>query len=441
VSLPSEVIDVPGPGNVTLPVLVQTPSIHSHGTLLKFLVEGTSESDPGSVGRIELGIFYLQPPQPAGHHDTVWFHSRVEARDQVAQAAGTVAGDDGVSLFMNALEPKDEPQDDGVADEGRPSGNPSLNNVPPTTTWRWRLPLSPSLQIGLDADLTKTGSISVPLSSRGLLANAVLSGDLLFHPPDQALDPIGGTTATDVTVGRFHADLGNLQPGSSQVVEADFLPGAGADYIPFVDDANLILRINLTALPPNLFGGGPSVAPQLVPGGQLRLPLLEYRDPVSAIFSTDSPLLFEAGSPQDRAAAPGHAVLFNLTLLNNLDVEAEAALTLSGEHSEWGALLADTPVRVPGHGRVAVPVAVHVPAGAAAGDRVDLVLQAVGTQDATQRSLARLFVLVDPAAQPAGDDAAVARLEGARSGHPTPAPAAWLAAAALLAALALRRRP
>lgn len=455
ISLPTHYVDIEPDSKLLIPVLLQTPSGHTHGTTGKFLVEAHSETDGTSVGRIEMGLRYSDPPQPAGHHPKLWFHTRNMLDDQVAQALGTVLSFDGVENYMNARDPKDEAEDEELVSYGYQARNgfdTDINDptgMGPKQTWQWRIDLSPSLLLGLDVDVAHLGSVSIPIAATILpLVDAKLDGALIHYNGDHSFDPFSGSgpfnrpQGTPTTVGTFHADVGTINPQSGLTVQADFVPAAKADYIPFMDGSSLVLYVNLTSTYIQIFSGlGPNPGPTMTPGGSMVLPLLEYHDPVSDIFASASAITFLAEGAMDRIVNPGDAVLFNLTLANDGETEASLALNLTGENAAWARMFAGPEVTVAAGQKAKVPLAVRVPETAQQGDTADLVIQAVNPVDPTMRSLAHVFVTVDKETEHASDAAAVELLEAEHQpAKNTPAGNLVLVGLGLLVLALTRRR-
>jgi hypothetical protein len=460
VQLPAEHVTIPGNGSVVFPVLLSMPFTHQHGTYEFFVLSLTSMRDSGSVGRVQLGVRFSNPPQPAGHHNALWVHTAdsLNFLDQVpfgAEATDPVIGT-GATLYMNAQE--DDPLDSHLQVPGQ-GCNFNTQAVPPRAGYCWDIPLSPGLEIGLDFDLNKTGKVSVPVTTKPPLLGAQLTGSLLYYPPPnntrQQRNGFGpnGFEDASVEVGRLKpqapVDIG-ASTSTPVILAADLAPTGKETYIPFAKGASLVLRleVDFTGTIPTQFPNE-ATPPFIQPGGLVTdLPLFEYHDRVNQLFASSSSLMLSAGSPQDRMANPGKQVLFNLTLMNHGEAAATVDLQLTGTHTDWSQMLAPTAsqVTVPAGGRLPVSVAVRIPPTAAPdanghGDMADLVLSVTGTADLNQRTLARLHVMVDDSRDWPGDEAAIQAMMGMKAKKGTPGlEAPLLLAAALGLALAMRRR-
>ena len=69
ITLPAPTIRIDGNSTQPFPVLVTIPFTHQHGAFEDFVLTLTSHRDRDSVGQIQMGVRYLEIPQPAGHHD------------------------------------------------------------------------------------------------------------------------------------------------------------------------------------------------------------------------------------------------------------------------------------------------------------------------------------------------------------------------------------
>ena len=415
ITVPVTVATIPAGGSIDVPVLVTVPFAHIHGGVDDFLLEMRSKSDPNSVGRLTMGIRYLTVPQPAGHHDSLYIHSF--SFDGVFDTSIPARG----FGYMNTLE--DDPADSGVP--VHPSG---LSIEVPGFVHSWYVPLEPGLEMGLDLDLARLGTFTIPISSPLLLqSQATVTVELVYGRSAGFLDD-GVVIAHAEPIGPV-----DILPQSTHLFEGDLIADPAGDRLPYVLGKNLELVVRLGTLTPTIVG---DEQPAIAPGAHLRLPLLEYHDPVDdALRALDGPGLSPLGA-QERLVNPGEAVVFPFSLANPADEERAYHVELSGANMEWGSLPSNH-ITVPAHGTASGSLVVRAPAGAGDGDRADLIVQAYSTADPAARGLLRLLAEVDTGADHPDDTAVAADLEKKDS----PAPAAWLLAVALAAlALAQRRR-
>jgi hypothetical protein len=431
VRLPASRVTVPGNGSVLLPILLAVPFAHQHGTYQKFLLEMQSQADPGSVGRIQLGIRYSNPPQPAGHHNVLWMHAKAQPSQSGNPALDALLyGNAG--LYMNALDT--DPLDAHIDMPGSSCGT-SL--VPPQTYYCWYVPLRPQLELGLDFDLQRAGALTLPIKTTLPLQAATLEGAIYYVSPEDS--DFFGFQATTVAEVVPHPAVDVAPNSEGTLMAADIVPTPDGDYVPYQKGAQLYMELRLAATGAQVFNlANDMTAPAIQPGGILTdLPLNEYHDQVAQVFSSNSTLQLLAAGPQDRATNPGKTLLFNLTLEN--DGEAGAFnLELTGTHLAWARIVAPGDQVRLGPGESApVRIAVQVPATADKGDTADLVLAATSASNLNVRGLARLFATVDTAKQ-YPDESGL--LEQAKTAKKTPAPEAMLLAPCIVALAALARR-
>jgi hypothetical protein len=455
VDLPSDLIEVPAQSTVAFPVLVSQPFAHQHGLFLSFTVEMTGLDHPGDVGRVQLGVRYTQPPQPAGHHDTLYLHTftNPDVDPTFATAFGTALGFDPSNLYFNTLTP-DEDENDAKA----PVGGSSMGftqDVPPLQRYTWIVPLSPALQMGLDFDLARHGTLKLALDTTLPMQGASMSGRIVHTVPDGrrcdsqrpggnrgcSLDDFffgAGTHATAALVGPSPAkDVAANTKGSA--LELPIVGTPAGDYLVFDPSATLAIQLNLTMVRADGFFG-PRDAPK-IEGGEMVLPLIEYHDPVTQVFTSLGSLMIMVDGEQQRMVNPGKTALYNLKLMNHGATDASYDLEVSGAQASWSRILGDRRVSIPAGSERQLGVAVIAPPTAADGDQADLVLSAVDAKDPSARTLARLLTTVDTDAEHPDDSALVPGLDQQLHAKksPTLEPAVLALAVAALA-LALRRR-
>jgi hypothetical protein len=264
IALPHPTVDVPAGDATNVTVLATVPFAHQHGETAGFTLELRSTTDPGSIGRLEMGIRYLAIPQPAGHHDELVLHS-LAGTDPLSTAGRNLPGVVGNDAWLNTL--AEDPSDDGSA---VPPNGPGVVSLVGGTSWTWEIPLSPGLQMGIDGDLTRLGRLSVPIGSTASLADATLSASVYVAAR-------GSDEVVLATMARTEA--ATIGPDSATTFEGDLVPDPAGDLVPFQQGRDLWLRLVLEAPPTNV--GLPS--PYLASGGRFTLPLLEFHDDVAAL--------------------------------------------------------------------------------------------------------------------------------------------------------------
>lgn len=454
VHLPSDLVELDANMASVLPILVTTPFGHNHGTFQDFRVEMTSLDDPNAVGRVQLGVRYMATPQPAGHHNQLYLHAAKATGDQTFDDLGaTIFGFDPQHLYFNTLTPDEDDNDakepvggSAVRDSDFP---PSVPSTVPSAKYTWNVPLSPGLAMGLDFDPTVTGTIRVLVDSIMPLPGAVLDGRIIHVIPipcdsDDEDCNEGQGQGQSQSRGGIRTTAANLLPSKAVEVSANAQGVAfettiqatpEGDYLSFEAGATLTLQLNLTFARPD-----PTFGPHDIPkvsGGMMTLPLLEYHDPVDQVFSSMAGLMIHVEGAQQRLANAGDTAVFDLALMNHADAGASYHLELSGPGTEWAEILGDVHITVAAGETRPLAIAVRVPKASAEGDMADLILTAVDAADPTQRTLARLVVIVDEGADHPDDSARIKALDDQLTdkkvpGLALPAIAGLIALAALL---------
>lgn len=440
--IPTAVI---GPGeHISVPVLLSTPFAHQHGGAESFVVEVFDPQSPSQVGRVELGIRYLEIPQPAGHHDTVFFHSAPwEADNPFEEVFLTAFAAGAGQVWMNAEETDDLDSGDPVTAQ---SGFFSFGTDAATSRFYWVIPLSPALRLGLDGDLDGLGDIAFEVSTPVLLPGATVTAELaLIGEEDrpgrndqngQAYNfPYGFREV--MPLASMSWEPVDIDSGSDHLFETQFPLLPDADFIRYDPAQNLALSIVLDAGRPDVSFSAQDT-PSLEPGGRMSLPLFEYQDPVDEAFAIPSGPLLTLDGPPSRLANAGDIMLFDVTILDQGNAAGDYELEITGQSTHWAALLSSKRIKLDGDS-VQAKVAIEVPATAETGDRADLFLQAVHAQDPTRRGLVRMVVDVDESRDHEDDSAEALQLMGPTEDAPA---IAVLPVVVLLGAIALaRRRP
>lgn len=291
VSLVTDRLHIAAGGEESFTVWVSVPFAHDHGTTRSFVLELASATDPGSVGRLEVGVRYLAVPQPAGHHDTLYVHSHREEglQEPVIQRAPGIVGNNG---FLNTLDEDPTDSHDGLAfssGSGGGGGSPDA--------YEFYVDLAPSLLVGIDADLSRVGEMQVQFGSRSPRQDVMVSAEVVVGTRGegtQTLAKMGPTAAT--AAGDVYTAVGDL------------VPQAEADLVPFAPGMNLFLMVHFESM-----GALPADPPWLMTGSWLRLPLLDYHDPVEGMPETGAVVLAGAQplveTPSKESPAPLWTVL------------------------------------------------------------------------------------------------------------------------------------
>lgn len=389
VQVPYNLIEL-GPGDVVdVPVILRTPFNHQHGALVTFQVH-MHGSDSANVGRAELGIRYHEVPQPAGHHDRLWFHSQRWGEDHplFPVTDSLFTGNSGLS-YINTVE--DDENDQGVPINGNYQGFGCFEQgcTEPESRYIWFSFLQPGLEMGLDFDLTRTGTVDVEVRSDHAMPNGRIWGQFVYWLYDPSTD-----TWNRLVIGPLAPQAADLAPGETRSFTFDVNFAAEADLLPFVKQSFFGLELQAAATRPSGFTG--AEAPQLL-GGSMQLPLLEYHDAVDELFASAQGLRWHVLSEQDRPVNTGEVVTFTAMLHNDLDESRDFLLDLAGSNVDWAWIEGVPEVTIAGGDSREVRIAVRAPDSATEGDAADLVLSAADRNDPARRSLVRFVATIDDA--------------------------------------------
>lgn len=419
VVVPVPLLAIPAGATLRVPILATIPFGHQHGGVDNFLAQLTSLSDPGSVGRLEMGIRYLAVPQPAGHHDTLWLH--------LPKDGGATEGLlDYTPGFMNTM---DQDERAGTA----PWHATGLSSSGTTFYANWLFELSPGLEIGIDLDGQRTGRVSIPVQSTLPLLGATLSGDLYISEDESGF----GFGNRDAPLASFATGAVDIDANGKHTFEADLKP-ENSQRLPAEPGRNLFLSLLLeyTAIPAPLLGLADE-SPAVAPGGFMQVPLNEWHDDVDdALNAVGGPVLQSLG-PQERLVNAGEALVFQAAMTNPTDQDIPVGFEVTGKNKQWASLPV-TKIVLPANGNLTVSMVVRPPPTAVDEERADLVLQVYPQEMPELRALLRLVAIVDSDADHADEAPLATELEKKES--PVP-PLAAVAALALALAVVARRRP
>lgn len=426
VTLPAATIRVAGNDSVQFPVLVSTQFRHQHGAFESFTLSLTSHRDDDAVGRLEMGIRFLETPQPAGHHDTVWIHTR-----GTASGGGFCIGCGPAAVaFMNAAQEYELDEDvPAYAEEtgGLLGGGDG---------WTWNVFLEPGLQLGLDFDVNATGTVEVTFEAPLTIQGASLGGRLVHYGVVEA----GGSRHVERTV---LADLVASTPrdlSGTVIVDTVVVPVPAADFVRYNPRAALVLELELSGDNLSVYGTEDQTQPALLEGG-MTLPLFEYRDPVDHVFGALAGLDFGHADRAEKYVNPGETVLFNLTLQNEGAIDDVFELRVNGTNPDWVRVLGDRRVFVGTGDHRNVVVAVSPPSDAPDGAVVDLVVTAASVAEPTVQGNIRVVATVDDLVDRTDESFLIQDVEKRLTDKKSPGPATPLLLLALaLLATGLRRR-
>lgn len=388
VRLPYDRVDVPANSTVRFPLLVTVPFQHAHGSIDTFLLSAASETDPDSVGRLEIGVEFLATPQPAGHHDTVFLHGNGIVANTLDTPAVYISTSRTLA-WMNTL-----PDDPRAADAPTPAYRYS-DGTALQERYGWVFPLDPTLRLGLDFDMDRVGSLLGRFSTGLDVSDAWLEGRLVAVPRGEV--STSPAAYDDLAGARVFAqipptNIGTVGQGTGFGVTVE--PSREGDLVPPSRDENLVLILWLHGTRAPVPAGDMSTV-FLEQGATMQLPLNEYHDPIDEAFSAPDFIHIDARGPVERFVAPGGAVLYELRLLNDGVRDGTFDVTAYGSNADWVTFPAGTTFVAPSTKPVTIPIAVRPPANADEGTSADVVIEAVAREDERMRGLIRLSAIVD----------------------------------------------
>ncbi len=394
-------------------VVASIPFQHQHGAFESFNITLQSVADADSHSRVELGIRYHAIPQPAGHHDTLWLHAHDDP-DSFSPALGSP----GSRVFMNALE--NDPNDHGVPIR-------AYSDFANRDSFTWRIELTPSLDIGLDFDLERVGTLEVPISTELPLVGTQVTAEFYHERPgSEAVERI-------LLAAGAESEATDMQAGERRFVAIDLAPEPSADYVPYAPESQLVLDLRMDLAVP--VARNERQTPAIEPGGSVRLPLNEFLDEVDDAFL--APGAFEVVAPRVQALInPGKTVVYDVELRNTLGGDQRIDLDLEGLNTAWARIASPSTIDLGAGETHALQVVVSAPPDAPDSDVSDVVLVATSLETG-ERSLTRFLTIVDVDAEYLDEVALAAEVPG----KATPAPGvALLVALVGVAARVARRR-
>lgn len=394
-----------------IPLLVTRPFAHDHGSTVAFNL--TAEVIGVQLVTQPLQVHFFDVPQPAGHHPSLFLHSK--------EFPGN-----GIGAWLDTIDPHPEDQDlpfdhwSQYDDFGAGKAHDFF----------W---VPQSLGIGLDFDLARVGRLSVSLQSD--FAVTTLASIRLDHcnPADisgrdfaEYRGDMGcpGTWLPVMQAEPFKLDLAvGLNP-----IDLEMAPTPYGDLLPYQSGAMLALVIELEVALTDGFVNKIYVLPA---DARIDLPLFEFQPPLTAALA-DLGNLEIVGEAVERSAGPGSQLVMPRIVANRGETGLDVKLEAIGYNAGWVHLDPETFHLEPG-AELPFEVIVNIP------------------HDATDIDFAQVYVV----ASSQGDDHLVTILpmridaqgpeihEGstppnARHESPSPAPA-LLALAFLTLALARRR--
>ncbi|HEX9816552.1 MAG TPA: hypothetical protein VGB18_06190, partial [Candidatus Thermoplasmatota archaeon] len=424
-------LDVPAKQTIEFPVILSMGFSHSHSDIVYFQVRAQHLDDLESHSEINLGVFWTDIPQPAGHHNKLWLHS---GTGRLGYGLGIPFGPmvcEYKEAWLSALEVEIDPN--AVEEEIAPCTWDTVYAVVApqdtlTNTVRWSFPMRPSLLIGLDFDIDDPGNFVTSVRSPVAVTRAELSARLMYYTPQskEGCEPCNGQSIL-LAEGRAPARAMSANTPAQFEVPLAFLKEA--DLLPYAPQSNLYIALSLSTDTPNHVPNvsAKETAPAIIPKDTvLTLPLLEYHDPVDQAFDAVGSMGLVATGPFEKFVNPGKGALFGFEVVNNGVVAQDVMLQIEGHNRDWARFLEGESISLGVGEKRNVTLLVEVPDSASAGERAELFAVAQSKADANVVALARLRASVIPEEQQSFPDERPL-LGDAAGGVPGPSLIAFLA--------------
>lgn len=287
---------------LTVPVIVTIPFAHAHGTTDAFDLVATADS---GVGTLQLGIHFVEVPQPAGHHDTMYFHSKPTT---VGLPGSLTRNHD---IWFNSL---DEARDPAATDE---PASPSFFSGVAGGDATWRIPLSPGLLVGLDFTSGAPVELDAPIQLSIPLGDAQLTGNLYYREACPGTD--GRGCSNNLLIANGTGPLGPIELQTNPSLRR----------LPFQPGSGLFLDIVLvTQLQQDLVAQG--ARPHLqTADATMRLPLYDFKDQLTDAFDGHRGLEVSGVSAVTHLAREGMD-WFPVHIHNNGTAPADVRLAVAG---------------------------------------------------------------------------------------------------------------
>ena len=399
-----------GQGETVVTVLASVPFEHDHGGYSSFNLTARSQRDPAAMAVVRLGVLHTPIPQPAGHHSDLYLH----AQRYNGGVFGTVFPWTGAT--MNTVSAH---EDDAA--EATPSGD---DDGPV-----WHVPLSPGLRMGLDFDLSRTGTLVGSIMGHQK-EEGTLSAELVLWREDEELVL---ATSDEAAVA--------LDVNTAAPFKLTLTPTEDADYVPHQKDQNLALVLRLEH--PD---GSPSFCcmPGTMPGLQtsdfkMTLPLNEYHDRLRAQPQAARALDVVAVGAVEKSARPGTVVAYEFNVTNG-GPDGAYVFDLAGSDADLATLVPWGPVDMASGETRRATLAVTVPPDANEGEVFEALLFVRAQDDPSRMAIVRTLTTATYEDGATPDETGVL-LAAQRDDQETPGAGALAALAALAgAAVAARRR-
>jgi hypothetical protein len=406
-------LKVPAKGTVEFPVILAMSFTHDHGKTVTFKVRAENTRDANEWSTVELGVHWTEIPQPAGHHNKMYFHSADSEGNGDPFSTAFRTAYDLKSVWMNALESDPDATDAEIPayfPEGMFQGFGQAPDVTGPKVAVWDFKLSPALLIGLDF----MPEIQTPFITT--LKGTVSAQDAYVTVTLTYCDPTGqgggpgfgggcGSGARAVVIGTGESSHTTMSAGAERNFEVPMTFKPESDLLAYKKDAALLLKVRLiTDTPMNT--GAPEPKVLMDPKRTLlEMPLLEYHDPIDQVFGAVGTLKMTAVDKTTKNVNPGRVTVFRFQMQNTGAEEQKLAAEIQGDNKAWahvseGEFMTLKPLEMRNW-----TVVVTAPEGAAEGERAELVFVAQSATDPNVVAITRLRAsVVDKATEDIPDE-------------------------------------
>jgi hypothetical protein len=300
---------IPPGESVNVPVLATIPFAHLHGHREVFTVRADDVAESSNWGSTELSVHWTSTPQPAGHHNQLFVHSRAAGS---FDPLGLVPRQD---AWMNTVQedPGEETSDELILPN---KGGPTFL-VTGEQSLAWRIPLEPQLGIGLSARTEEVGRLEA-LFSTAIEGEAELESSLVY------------CIGLDCTI---LASASGIASGSEFAFDLDMVMAESFSDVQFALGGSLFFDIELTTNRPQNLGvvfDGILLDPK---GTTLTLPLNEYVESVDAALIGVGGIFIELPEGASYLANPGVPITVPLVikapLLDSIELDVVGPSSLS----------------------------------------------------------------------------------------------------------------
>jgi hypothetical protein len=334
-----------------VPILVETAFFHQHGAV------GTARlafNQGSNTARVDIGINYLDPSRPDGHHPTLAFHSARTTKDAINDGAETASGMNlARAIWFNTN--SEDPSDEGVPVASYSATRDGISG------YAWVAALSPALRDGIHF-AAGAGIIEVPITYQAQSPGR-LHGTLSWIP--EGLEPeVVGTIEPMEPV--------QLSPGSPVKVKGTVVTQERRIDVEGTGQLRLDLLLEAE---PILAPYGPNSHPFWEPGGIMQIPLYDYHPPVQDQLAQITNV--RVTIPAEVAVLPGVPGL----LVTEIAGPGRYNVDVFGALAHW--------VTIDGRNIIITP-----PTDAAIGDFGEIVIRASDASDSLAWGIARTRIIV-----------------------------------------------